>query len=183
MTGKSEKQRGDQDSKSRAQIYRQDEPAAEPTRLGDWLSTIKTALRRHLIMSEEAVTAVAFWVVHTYVYREREAVAYVAIQSPEKRCGKTTLLSVLAGMACNPVVASNITVGALFRAIDGTRGQTVALPDYCRNILHSRHLQTQVDHAEGSESGRFRMSAYSASAAVPLRRQSLRLRLQGYARN
>jgi hypothetical protein len=99
-------------------IYRQDEPAAEPTRLGDWLPTIKAALRRHLIMSEEAVTAAAFWVVHTYVYREREAVAYVAIQSPEKRCGKTTLLSVLAGMACNPVVASNITVGALFRAID-----------------------------------------------------------------
>jgi hypothetical protein len=41
----------------------------------------------------------------------------VAIESPEKRCGKTTLLSVLAAMACKSLIASNITVGALFRAI------------------------------------------------------------------
>lgn len=43
--------------------------------------------------------------------------AYVAIESPEKRCGKTTLLSVLAAMACKPLIASNITVGALFRSV------------------------------------------------------------------
>ena len=47
------------------------------------------------------------------------------------------------------------------------RGQTITWPDYCRNRLHSKHLQTQADHAEGSESGWFGMSAYSASAAVP----------------
>ena len=65
----------------------------------------------------------------------------------------------------------------------GAWGQTVALPDYGRNRLHSKHLQTQVDHAVVSESGRFGMSAYSASAAVPPRRQSLRLRLQGLVRD
>jgi Protein of unknown function (DUF3631) len=47
----------------------------------------------------------------------RDTVAYVAIESPEKRCGKTTLLSVLAAMACKPLIASNITVGALFRSV------------------------------------------------------------------
>jgi Protein of unknown function (DUF3631) len=48
-------------------------------------------------------------------------VAYVAIESPEKRCGKTTLLSVVAAMANKPLIASNVTVGALFRAIDTCR--------------------------------------------------------------
>src|SRR6202034_4573480 len=43
------------------------------------------------------------------------------IESPEKRCGKTTLVSVLAAMAHKPLVASNVTVGALFRAIDTCR--------------------------------------------------------------
>jgi hypothetical protein len=45
-------------------------------------------------------------------------VAYVAIESPEKRCGKTTLLTVLSAMANKPLIASNVTVSALFRAID-----------------------------------------------------------------
>lgn len=55
---------------------------------------------------------------HTYTFEFRDAVAYVAIESPEKRCGKTTLISVLAAMAHRPLIASNISVGALFRAID-----------------------------------------------------------------
>ena len=42
----------------------------------------------------------------------------MAIESPEKRCGKTTLLTVLAGLVHKPVVTSNITTGALFSAID-----------------------------------------------------------------
>src|SRR6202012_5993868 len=44
-----------------------------------------------------------------------------AIESPEKRCGKTTLVSVLAALAHRPLIASNITVGALFNAIDSCR--------------------------------------------------------------
>jgi hypothetical protein len=36
---------------------------------------------------------------NTWTFELRDIVAYVAIESPEKRCGKTTLLSVLAAMA------------------------------------------------------------------------------------
>jgi len=60
-------------------------------------------------------------VLHTWTFELRDIVAYVAIESPEKRCGKTTLLSVLAAMASKPLIASNLTVGALFRAIDTCR--------------------------------------------------------------
>jgi hypothetical protein len=94
------------------------QPAAEPVVLSRLLDEIKSAIQAHVVIPEQAATALAVWVVHTYVYKERDAVAYVAIESPEKRCGKTTLLSVLAGLASRSLVASNITVGALFRAID-----------------------------------------------------------------
>jgi putative DNA primase/helicase len=94
------------------------QPAAEPVVLSRLLDEIKSTIQAHVVIPEQAATALAVWVVHTYVYKERDAVAYVAIESPEKRCGKTTLLSVLAGLACRSLVASNITVGALFRAID-----------------------------------------------------------------
>ena len=94
------------------------QPAPEPVELGPLLDEISAAIRLHVVLSAHAATALALWVVHTYVFDTRDAVAYVAIESPEKRCGKTTLLSVLAGLACRALVASNITVSALFRAID-----------------------------------------------------------------
>jgi hypothetical protein len=99
-------------------LYEEVEPYASPVRLADLLSEIESTINTHVVVRPEAAVALAAWVVHTYVYRQRDAVAYVAIQSPEKRCGKTTLLSVIAGMANRPLVASNISVGALFRAID-----------------------------------------------------------------
>lgn len=98
--------------------YEEVEPAENPVDLTSLLDEIESTIRKHVVLPPEAAKALAVWVVHTYVFKTRDAVAYVAIQSPEKRCGKTTLLSVIAGMACKPLVASNITVGALFRAID-----------------------------------------------------------------
>jgi hypothetical protein len=94
------------------------QPAPEPVELGPLLDEISAAIRLHVVLSAHAATALALWVVHTYVFDTRDAVAYVSIESPEKRCGKTTLLSVLAGLACRALVASNITVSALFRVID-----------------------------------------------------------------
>ena len=85
------------------------------------LAQIETVIKKHVVLSDPAAAALAVWVLHTYTFDLRDTVAYVAIESPEKRCGKTTLLSVLAAMACKPLIASNITAPALFRAIDTCR--------------------------------------------------------------
>ena len=82
------------------------------------LTEIEAVIKRHVVLNDHAAAALAVWVLHSYTFELRDAVAYVAIESPEKRCGKTTLVSVLAAMAHKPLIASNITVGALFRAID-----------------------------------------------------------------
>ncbi len=96
-------------------------PHPQPVAIGDLLADIENTINRHVVLSAAAATALAVWVLHTYVYERRDTVAYVAIESPEKRCGKTTLLTVLAAMANKPLIASNVTVGALFRAIDTCR--------------------------------------------------------------
>jgi putative DNA primase/helicase len=96
-------------------------PHPEPVVVGELLTEIEAIIKRHVVLSDPAATALAVWVLHTYVYELRDTVAYVAIESPEKRCGKTTLLTVLGAMANKPLIASNVTVGALFRAIDTCR--------------------------------------------------------------
>src|SRR5215469_7364367 len=96
-------------------------PHPEPVQIGELLTDIEAIIKKHVILSDHASAALAVWVLHTYTFEMRDTVAYVAIESPEKRCGKTTLLSVLAAMAHRPLIASNITVSALFRAIDTLR--------------------------------------------------------------
>jgi putative DNA primase/helicase len=92
-------------------------PHPAPVNVADLLSEIEGVITRHVVLNESAAAALAVWVLHSYTFELRDTVAYVAIESPEKRCGKTTLLSVLAAMASKSLIASNITVGALFRAI------------------------------------------------------------------
>jgi len=92
-----------------------------PVSIAELLAEIEAVIKRHVILPEHAAAALAVWVLHTYTFELRDTVAYVAIESPEKRCGKTTLLSVLAAMANKPLIASNVTVAALFRAIDTCR--------------------------------------------------------------
>jgi hypothetical protein len=60
----------------------------------------------------------ALWTVHTYAWQLREVTTYVGVSSPEKRCGKTTLLGVLSKLAHRPVAAANISPPALFRVIE-----------------------------------------------------------------
>src|ERR1700744_1076096 len=93
-------------------------PHPHPIQISRLLTDIEAVIKRPVILSDHAATALAVWVLHTYTFELRDTVAYVAIESPEKRCGKTTLLSVLAAMACKPLIASNVTLSALFRAID-----------------------------------------------------------------
>ena len=102
-------------------IFETVQPHSEPVVIGDLLTEIEVVIKRHVVLNDHAAVALAVWVLHTYVYERRDTVAYVAIESPEKRCGKTTLLSVLAAMVHKPLISSNITVSALFRAIDTLR--------------------------------------------------------------
>jgi hypothetical protein len=96
-------------------------PCPEPVQPAALLAEIEAVIKKHVVLPEHAAAALAVWVLHTYTFNSRDAVAYVLIESPEKRCGKTTLLAVLAAMAHKPLIASNITVSALFRAIDTCR--------------------------------------------------------------
>lgn len=103
--------------KNETVLFETTTPHPQPVVFADLLTDIEAVIKRHVILSDHAAAALAVWVLHTYTFELRDTVAYVAIESPEKRCGKTTLLSVLAAMARKPLIASNITVGALFRAI------------------------------------------------------------------
>jgi putative DNA primase/helicase len=82
------------------------------------LSELVTTILAYVVIEERAAIAVALWIVHAHAHDAAAISAILAIISPEKRCGKTTLLSLLNELTPNPLTASNISAAALFRAIE-----------------------------------------------------------------
>jgi len=85
------------------------------------LSELERVFTRFVVLPKWAAETLALWTLHTYAFPLRDVSTYLGIESPEKRCGKTTLLTVLSELANRPVVAANISSPALFRVIEETR--------------------------------------------------------------
>ena len=82
------------------------------------LAEIVEFLQRHVVLSEDQAIATALWIFITYLDNHIDVLPILAITSPEKRCGKTTLLTVLQRLARRPLSVSNVSVAALFRSIE-----------------------------------------------------------------
>ena len=60
----------------------------------------------------------ALWILHAHAHDAAMISPILAVVSPEKRCGKTKLLSVLQELTPNAILAANITAAAVFRALE-----------------------------------------------------------------
>ena len=97
------------------------EPWPEAVDGGALLLELVKAIRAHVVMEENAAIAVALWILHAHAHDAAAISAILAIISPQKRCGKTTLLSLLQELTPNPLAASNISASAVFRAVEEWR--------------------------------------------------------------
>jgi putative DNA primase/helicase len=94
------------------------EPWPEPVRGDELLDELTATVRRHVVLSVGAGEALALWVLHTHAIAAADITPRLAILSPEKRCGKTTLLKVLGALVRRPLQTTNVTTAALFRTIE-----------------------------------------------------------------
>jgi putative DNA primase/helicase len=110
------------------------EPWAEPVNGAELLEELAGLVRRYVVMGSHGPETIALWVVHTYGFQLRDVTTYIGIESPQKRCGKTTLLTVLNELVKRPVVASNISSPAFFRVIE--EKQPTLMIDEADTVLH-----------------------------------------------
>ena len=83
--------------------------------LENLLATLKCYV---VFATEAAAVTVTLWIAFTYVVAEAGIAPMLAVLSPQKRCGKTTLLRLLSELVVRPLSTSNITPAALFRIIE-----------------------------------------------------------------
>src|SRR6266481_1843211 len=81
------------------------EPWPEPVDGNLLLSEIVQVLRLIVVLPKWAAETLALWVLHTYAFLFRNISTYIGIESPQKQCGKTTLLTLLSQLASRPEIA------------------------------------------------------------------------------
>lgn len=80
---------------------------------------IRDRLRTHVVFANSTdADALTVWLFGSYCMDVWRLWPKVLIESPTKRCGKTTLLEVLEAFACRGLMVSNLTAAVLFRVID-----------------------------------------------------------------
>ncbi len=95
------------------------EPWPDPVVGEDLLLAICQRVSQHVHLQDRiALVSIALWVVFTYLLDKVEFNPRLLITSPTKRCGKTTLLGVLAEMVDKALPSSNVSTAALYRVID-----------------------------------------------------------------
>jgi hypothetical protein len=115
--------------------------------------------------------------VHTYLLDVIHITPRLAITSPEKQCGKTTLLDVLLPIVWRPLPAANATAASLFRTIELKRPTLLVdeadtfLPENeeLRGILNSGHRRgASVLRTVGDDHEPRQFATYAACAIASI---------------
>ena len=86
---------------------------------GDLVATaLSASLKNYAVISEAAADAIALWVLHTWLVNKFTISPRLAVTSPTKGCGKTTILRWLSHVARRAKRAGSISPPALFRVVD-----------------------------------------------------------------
>jgi Protein of unknown function (DUF3631) len=105
------------DLQGRKLEYEEPEPWPEPVDGAALLDELAATARRFVVLPKGGAEKVALWVVHTYAVAATDFRPRLGIYSPERECGKTTLLDLLSQLVYRPTISANISPAAFFRII------------------------------------------------------------------
>src|SRR5262249_43511930 len=93
------------------------EPWPESVDIASVLTILTRTVKRFVIVTDSAITAIALWIVNTYAHDAANVSAILSINSPEKRCGKTTLVELLTALVVRALPTANVTPATIFRSV------------------------------------------------------------------
>jgi putative DNA primase/helicase len=137
------------DSQGEAVLFPDIEPWTEPVGGAELIADLVEAIRRYVVLPEHADVALGLWIVFTHAISSANVAPILAITSPEKRCGKSTVLAMLGHLVLRPLHSANLTAAALFRAVEAwaptllidEADTFIRNSDELRGVLNSGHTR------------------------------------------
>ncbi len=162
------------DSKSSKWFLFRPNPWAEPVNGSELFNEISVELSRRAVFPSGGADAATLWAVHTHALSAAFISPRLALTSPAKRCGKTTVLNMLRPLTYLALPAANISPAGVFRAIE--KWHPTLLIDEAdtffkeneqlRGILNSGH--SKVGYVVRCEGKNYEPHAFSTYAAVAI---------------
>ena len=112
---------GDDGKQGRPIEFQEVEPWDQPVDGAQLLGALVDILSKYVVMTEHQKVAISLWILHAYLIDRSMISPRLAIRSPVKGCGKTTLLDVVARLLPRPLATANVSPSAIFRVISGHR--------------------------------------------------------------
>ena len=94
------------------------EPWPVPVLGDELLFALLKAVRSYVVLTGPQALAVALWAIHTHALESLDVSPRLLLKSQHKRCGKSTLMSLLDRLVAKPVSLSGVTPAALLRMIE-----------------------------------------------------------------
>lgn len=94
------------------------EPWPQPVDGALLLDDITATIHRYIIADVETIRAACLWSVMTWLVDSVRVCPIANITAPEKRCGKSELLTVLGRLSYRPLQVSGVSPAALFRCME-----------------------------------------------------------------
>jgi len=108
-----------------------------------WIVTeIKKQINAYCILPEEYLAPIVAWVIGTYCFNAFRIFPKLCIYSPQKRCGKSTLMEVLDALSFSALMASNVSPAVIFRIIESY--QPTLLLDEADTWLVGQHANDEM---------------------------------------
>lgn len=141
------------------------EPWPEPVNITWIVDEIKKQISSFCVLPDNYLSPVVAWIIGTYCFNSFRIYPKLCVYSPQKRCGKSTLMEVLDTLTSNSLMASNVSPAVIYRIIEGYQ-PTLLLDeadtwlvgrnanDEMRGILNSGHTKTtaRVLRCDGDKS-------------------------------
>lgn len=109
---------GDSKLQGGAMLFADPEPWPEAVAGAALLAELVATIEAYVVLPRTSVLAVAVWILHTHALDAAQISPRLAIISPEKRCGKSTVLKLLGALVRRPLQTTNVTTAVVFRAIE-----------------------------------------------------------------
>src|SRR6185503_20101458 len=104
------------------------------------LDALRLTFTQSVILPKWVSELLPLYVLHTYGYYLRDVSVYLGVESPVRRCGKTTLLSLLLRLVNRPVVASSVSSSSFFHVIQELK-PTLMIDEADRFLKSRQELQ------------------------------------------
>jgi putative DNA primase/helicase len=116
------------------------------------LTTIAGAIQQYVVLESMAADAIALWVIHTHAFDAAQVAPRLLVKSPEKRCGKSRLFSVINKLVRKPLCTSNVSPAALFRMIE-IACPTVLIDEVDSFLLDNEEMRGIINSGHTRDAG------------------------------